>query len=75
MQSHLRLHFNNEEASDEQVCSPMHSQLQRVQCGRRLDWHMVLTAGKTTTNSQLRRSTRQTRRETNQVVKAAGSIA
>ena len=45
MQSHLRLHFNNEEASDEQVKKPTHSQLQEIQCGPRLDWHAVWSIG------------------------------
>ena len=56
MQSHLRLHFNNEEASDEQVSLHTLCELQEAQCGPRPDWRIVSILG----NCQVRWCTEQT---------------
>ena len=71
MQSHLRLHFNNEEASDEQVRLPIHSPMQEKGFSPRLDWRMVFRAG----GLQVRRFAEQTCHKLLEVVNGADSTA
>ena len=70
MQSHLRLHFNNEEASDEQVRLPIHSLMQEG-CSPSLDWRMIFRAG----GLQVRRSAEQTCHKLLEVVNGTCSTA